>query len=86
MRRYAVATFDSKTGMRLIYSECSYNMACFQLEKEMFEYYGKIPISATPEGNMMRIEFTDDQIFYYDEERGYLLKKESMPKVVGWAS
>ena len=60
--------------MGLVYSECSYNMACFELEREA-DAQGILLVSAKHEGDMMRLEFSNENVFYYDEERGYLLKK-----------
>ena len=71
MRRH-FSTIDSKTNYPLVYSECSYNMACMQLEHEK----GILISIIKPEGNMKRIEFSDDSVFLYDEDRGYLLKKD----------
>jgi len=70
MRGFTALTIDSKTGMRMIYSDCSYNMACFQLESET----GMKPIDARMEGDMHRIEFEGGRVFYYDESRGYLIE------------
>ena len=74
MRKH-FSTIDSKTGYPLVYSECSYNMACMQLEHEM-DKKGILIVSAKPEGNMMRLEFSNESVFLYDEERGYLLLKD----------
>lgn len=73
MRKH-FSTIDSKTGMGLVYSECSYNMACMELEKEA-DAQGILLVSAKPEGDMMRLEFSNENVFYYDEERRYLLKE-----------
>lgn len=60
--------------MGLVYSECSYNMACFELEREA-DKQGILLVSAKKDGDMMRLEFSNENVFYYDEERGYLLKE-----------
>ena len=83
MRKFVTAVFDSKTNMRMIYSECSYNMACMELEKEM-DTQGILLISAKSEGDMKRLEWSNGSVFYYDEERGYLMKKEDEPQFNGW--
>ena len=73
MRKH-FSVIDSKTGMGLVYSECSYNMACFELEREA-DKQGILLVSAKKDGDMMRLEFSNENVFYYDEERGYLLKE-----------
>ena len=83
MRKFVTPVFDSKTNMRMIYSECSYNMACMELEKEM-DTQGILLVSATMDGDLHRLEWSDGSVYYYDEERGYLLRKEVVPQVHGW--
>lgn len=77
MRKFVLLCIDNKTNMKMIYSECSYNMACMEIESEMTAQ-GKHFVSAKTdrEKGMTRIEFSDNNVFYYDEDRGLLLKDE----------
>lgn len=75
MRKH-FSIIDNKTGMGLVYSECSFNMACMELEKEA-DKQGILLVSVERDRDkdMMRLEFSNENVFYYDEERGYLLKE-----------
>ncbi len=83
MRKFVTAIFDSKTNMRMIYSECSFNMACMELEMEM-DTQGILLVSVEEKDGMKCLKWSNDDEYFYDEERGYLLKKEAMPQFHGW--
>ena len=74
MRLFTAICIDNVTNMQMILSECSFNMACSYLESvqekyNLGEYLGTECMSLTT----TKIEF-ENATFYYDEERGYLLK------------
>jgi len=78
MRKFTTLTIDNKTNKRLVYSECSYNEAMHQLENELYKkgldvsYVKQTIINNVP---LMKIRTTRyDLYYYYDENRGYLLK------------
>lgn len=76
MRKFMVECTDTKTGLSMVLSECSYNVACDFLERELRKYHKDIlDCRVSREGKtkgMTRIR-TTSRTFYYDEERGYLL-------------
>ena len=85
MRKFTTYCTDQKTGHQIIYSECSYNMACFELENELSKI-GIDIVDARPIPNgLMQISTMENgkrgRNFYYDEERGYLLADD---KLKGW--
>ncbi|MBP5324503.1 MAG: hypothetical protein J6Y86_03290 [Pseudobutyrivibrio sp.] len=49
-------------------------MACFELEREA-DKQGILLVSARRDGDMIRLEFSNENVYFYDEERGYLLKE-----------
>lgn len=67
-REFKTMCRDTKTGMQMMLSECSYNMACSWLESKGFIEYEKLEIN----GNETWLWFKD-KLFIYDEDRGYLL-------------
>ena len=71
MREFKVMCKDTKTGMEMVLSECSYNMACDWLERKGFTEYDKFECV----GDTIWITFSkpNDRLFVYDETRGYLL-------------
>lgn len=75
MRRH-FSCIDNETGMELILSECSYNMACSWLESQGFTEYDHFD-SWYDEYNSNIVEFQFSKparrTFVYDEGRGYLL-------------
>lgn len=83
MRKYMVECTDRKTGLSMVLSECSYNIACDFLERELGKYRVDIlDCRVSREGKtkgMTRIRTIHSitkslmRTFYYDEERGYLL-------------
>ena len=77
MRRFVVSCKDSKTGYEVILSECSYNMACDWLERELAKV-GLWVEQARTRNNLVEILTVDKNLlrgrtFFYDESRGYLL-------------
>ena len=83
MRKFVTAVFDSKTNMRMIYSECSFNMAYMELEMEM-DTQGILLVSVKEKDGMKCLEWSNGDEYFYDEERGYLMKKEAKPQFNGW--
>lgn len=75
MRRFTTFCIDNETGMRMIYACCGFNEACFQLEHENLDgAYGKLK-DVSKVGKLDKIEF-EKVTFFYDEERGCLLKEQ----------
>lgn len=68
MRKFVTNCIDDITGMTMVLSECSYNMACDYLMRSIGQ-----PISVKLVNNMAEIKYPKIT-FYYDENRGYLLK------------
>lgn len=77
---------DSKTGYEMIFSDCTYNMAMFELQNiaESNNYWIEDPV--TLDNGLVRITIRKDVIrgdytyeakvvrrYYWDENRGYLL-------------
>lgn len=84
MRKYVVPTYHhTNKSYRLVYSDCTYNMACAQLDHEGFvcDYaekdiqddsityiYGK-----NRDGKNLRYVWDDDkQVLYMDESRSFV--------------
>ena len=71
MRVFKTLCKDTITGMYMVLSECSYNMACSWLEQQGFTNYDKFNVVA---GNVeMTFSKPANKVFLYDENRGYLL-------------
>ena len=68
MREFRTMCKDTKTGLQMVLSEASYNMACDWLESKGYGEYDKFETV----GNEIWITY-GDKLFVYDEERGYLL-------------
>lgn len=76
MRKFTALSIDSKTKKAMVYSECSYNQACFQIEYEL-EPQGVV-ITDTKNTiingvSVVQLKTNKDYSFYYDENRGYLM-------------
>ena len=71
MREFKTMCKDSKTGMRMVLSECSYNMACSWLESKGFTEYAKF--ESCGDEVWLTFEKPVEMLFVYDEARGYLL-------------
>lgn len=71
MREFKTMCKDTKTGMQMVLSECSYNTACFWLENKGFTEYDKLEVN----GSEVWLYFSKptEKLFVYDEDRGYLL-------------
>ena len=71
MREFRTSCIDNVTGMEMVLSECSYNMACDWLERKGFTHYNYFEVCGTE----TILEFTTPKkrTFIYDEERGILL-------------
>ena len=71
MREFKTMTKDTETGMQMVLSECSYNMAMDYIMRKGFTYYDYFE----PSGRFTTLEFSrpTKRTFVYDEERGYLL-------------
>lgn len=71
MREFRTSCIDNVTGMEMVLSECSYNMACDWLERKGFTKYNYLEVCGTE----TILEFTTPKkrTFIYDEERGILL-------------
>ena len=79
MRVFKTETKDSKTGYSMVLSEVSYNMACDWLSKELAKFGYEITRTEKHVNGLMYIWSTNvrsgklARMYYYDEERGYLL-------------
>lgn len=71
MREFTSMCKDTKTGMQMVLSECSYNMACSWLEGKGYSEYEKFECV----GDEVWLTFSkpNERLFVYDEARGYLL-------------
>ena len=82
MRVFKASCTDNKTGYEMILSECSYNMACEWLSRELTKEDMEI-LNVEVDFNGIYHIFTgitlsptlqwSGRTFYYDEERGVLL-------------
>ena len=74
MKRFTATCIDNKTGLEVITCECSYNNACYYLERfckiDFNDSTTKIEVDY--QNNLTWIE-TKYRLFAYDETRGYLL-------------
>ena len=66
MNKFVTPIFDSKTNMRMIFSECSFNMACMELEKEM-DTQGILLVSVEEKDGMKCLKWSNDDEYFYDE-------------------
>ena len=81
MRVFKTQCRDDKTGYEMILSECSYNEACMWLENELSKYGSEIYRTEKHTNGLMyiwtgifgRSSCIAKRMFFYDEERGYLL-------------
>ena len=79
MRVFNSSYKDSKTGYEMILSECSYNMAMDWLSKELAKYGYEISRTEVHIDGLIYIWSNHVRsgalcrMYYYDEERGYLL-------------
>lgn len=72
MRKFLASCIDNKTKKEIVFSECSFNSAMFELEVNGFDITSVKVINGIHEINANKNNKTIK--FYYDEERGYLLK------------
>ena len=87
MRQFKTSCKDSKTGHEMVLSECSFNMAVDWLEREVMQKYGMEVVSTTGtrgsgiqmlclgRWNETENYYEDTIAYYYDEDRGYLMKE-----------
>lgn len=88
MRKFMTECKDTKTGLSMVLSECSYNQACDWLSKELAKHHSEIwrteqridglmviftAVAICPVDSAGTMFMKDGRTFYYDEERGYLL-------------
>jgi hypothetical protein len=71
MKVFTNNTIDNETRNDLIATECSFNIACSFLMQKGFDN----PIVTSPDLRFTRLDFGNDTVFIYDEERGYLLRE-----------
>ena len=73
MRQFMTECKDTRTGLSMVLSGASYNMACDWLERILQNYGLEIKrIEYRPLDDMTAI-ITDGRTYFYDETRGYLL-------------
>ena len=73
MRIFTSVCKDNKYGYEMIASECSYNFACNYIERNLNHKISKC--SKDIMRGLTEIE-TKNITFVYDEDRGYLMRKE----------
>lgn len=75
MREFKTSCIDNETGMEMVLSECSYNMACRWLASKGFTDYDDIDTSYDNGVSWVKMVFSkpSKRTFMYDESRGYLL-------------
>jgi len=84
MRKFLTSVIDRKTRHELILADCSYNMACDWLASELAknnrEIYrqevstnNELAYIWTGEWDNDKHDYKNKRMFYYDEERGYLM-------------
>ena len=67
MKVYHASVIDKATGLEMVAEDCSYNSACYYLERR-----GAEVIRTYTKGDLTKI-FTTGRTFVYDEDRGLLL-------------
>lgn len=72
MRKFIISCIDNETNLYMIYNECSFNMAMYELEAQMDVL--SVKTDYIKEKDYIKVE-TSRGTYYYDERRGYLLKK-----------
>lgn len=76
MKKFTTTCIDSITGARMVLSECSFNAACMFLEGLNFDNkLGEYKGTECASRYVSKIVF-EKAVFLYDEERGYLMRKE----------
>lgn len=84
MRVFTAECKDSITGYAMVLTDCSYNMACDWLERELNKYDVDIyeckndsktgyTVLKTGQYSSILNEYVPCRTYYYDESRGYLL-------------
>lgn len=74
MRRFRFVCIDKVTGGEMIFSECSYNMACYSLESQLRQNGDEITGTHSPNLEQTEIYTKSGLTFLYDEPRGILVK------------
>lgn len=76
MRKFTTLCKDIITGNEMILSECSFNEACWFLESENADgRFGTYKGTECASLHVHKLVF-EKALFLYDEERGYLMRKE----------
>lgn len=76
MKKFNTLCIDNTTKMEMVLSECSYNEACAYLGTIQGKYnFGNLKTCKVVSTGLTKIIF-ERAAFVYDEERGYLLRKE----------
>ena len=76
MKKFGTLCIDNITKMELVLCECSYNKACSYLASIQGKYnFGNLKTCTVISTGLTEIIF-ERATFIYDEERGYLLRKE----------
>ena len=83
MRKFQYCCTDNITGYAMILSECTYNQACDWLSRELAKWDREIYRTEIDADGMAHIftgryivedqKYINRRMFYYDEQRGYLL-------------
>ena len=79
MKRFMSTCIDNVLRLPMVYSDCSYNMACYQLESEGIEGVGAVTkkingLTYDYITAIMKTSMTEQIVYFvYDERRGYLM-------------
>lgn len=71
-REFKTMCRDTKTGMQMVLSECSYNVAVDWLASKGFTEYDEFDTNWHEGNSEVWLRF-GKKLFIYDETRGYLL-------------
>ena len=73
MRIFNVTVKDSQSDLYILAKDCSYNQACSYLEEQNKDNrFGKYVQALPASKDVTKLTF-EKRVFYYDENRGYLL-------------
>lgn len=76
MKKFTTLCKDVITGAEMVLCECSFNQACAYLEGlNADNKFGKYKGTEVGSKNVCKLVF-EKSTFLYDEERGYLMRKE----------
>lgn len=79
MKKFCSSVVDTKTNKEILYTDCSFNMAMMQLEKDFNFDVKSVKIIMINNVKLTEVKGfvysrNRECVFYYDEDRGYLLR------------